>query len=359
MRASITSSFDYLSTLLYVHRWLVYLCSTVGVAIVLTYACYFIHQKIRIRLVQRAYFVTHALLEAIYLPLILFIWVKAITSIVDLFTEKMEDIWGHLAEKIHDASLSVLLAWIVIRFIGLFEEQLLLGHLTKKYPDETTVRAISKLLRVCATIIVALFLLPFLGINISGIVAFGGGSAIVLGIGAKQIFASYFGGLVIYADRHFKVGDWIASPEKSVEGQVEYIGWRSTQIRTSDQKVCYVPNDVLSSVIVINASRTGGRCIRETINVRHADVAVLTTIIQEVRTVLRAHAGIDQRRPLLVHFTGFGPYSLKISVHVPTKAIDRKAYCDIKQDILLSIVQIIERNGAALAYPFLVEKMEV
>ena len=340
-----------LKILLYAHTWLVHLCSVSGIAILLTYTCYLFYQKIHPRLTQKEYFITNALLEAIYGPLVVFIWVKAITSIIDVFTARMEDTFVHLVWKLREAGLLLLLAWVFIRFIRLFEEQLLLGHLAKKHPDETTVQAIGKLLRVCAIIIVILFILPLLGINISGILAFGGGSAIVLGIGAQQIFANYFGGLVIYADRQFKVGDWISSPDKIIEGQVEAICWRATQIRTFDQKVCYVPNAVLASSIVVNSSRMKNRCINEMIGIRYSDAAIIDKITQDIYNMLRTHPGIDQRKLLLSHFTEFGASSLKINIYAFTKTTDRKTYHDVQQEIFLKIIQIIEHNGTTLALP--------
>lgn len=335
------------------HTWLAYPLSVSGVAVLLTYACYLFYQRIHPQLLKRKYVVASSLLEAIHWPFVVFIWVKTVSDIIDVFSAKIDDTFVHLIWKLRDIGFILLLAWVSVRFIKLFEEQLLLGHLAKKRPDETTVRATGKLLRVGAVIVVVLFILPLLGINVSGVVAFGGGSAIVLGIGAQQIFANYFGGLVIYADRHFKVGDWISSPDKEIEGQVEYIGWRATQIRTFDQKVCYVPNAVLSSVIVVNSSRMKNRCIREMIGIRYVDVAVLDKITQELRTMLQAHPGIDQRRLLLAHFAEFGPGSLKISIYAFTKTIDRKVYYDVQQDIFLKVIQIIERNGAALALPLM------
>ena len=336
---------------LHAHKWLLRLFSISGIAILLTYTCYLFYQRLHPRLTQKKYFLTSALLSAIHWPLIVFIWVQALASIIHIFTAQIDNTLVPLVRKLHDAGLILLLAWVFVRFIRLFEEQLLLGHLAKKRPDETTVQAMGKLLRVLAIIIVILFTLPLLGINVSGIVAFGGGSAIVLGIGAQQIFANYFGGLVLYADRHFKVGDWISSPDKKIEGQVEYIGWRATQIRTFDQKVCYVPNAVLSSIIVINSSRMRNRCIKEMIGIRHADAAVLDKITQEIRTMLQTHPGIDQRRSLLAHFAEFGPFSLKINIYAFTKTTDRKSYHDVQQDIFLKIIHIVEHHGAALALP--------
>ena len=333
------------------HTWLIPLLPVSGMAIFLTYACYLFYQKIHPRFIQKKYFVTSALLEAIHWPLVVLIWVKALASIVHVFIAKMDDTLISLVWKLYDVGLILLFTWVFVRFIKLFEEQLLLGNLAKKRPDETTVQATGKLLRVSAIVIVILFILPLLGINVSGIVAFGGGSAIVLGIGAQQIFANYFGGLVIYADRHFKVGDWIYSPDKRIEGQVEYIGWSATQMRTFDQKACYVPNAVLASSIVVNSSRMRNRCIKQMIVIRHTDAAVLGKLTQEIRTMLQAHPGIDQRRILLAHFSEFGPFGLKINIYAFTKTIDRKTYHDVQQDVFLKILQIIENNGAALALP--------
>ena len=346
-----TQYLEILQTLFREHSWLILPLSVLGMAILGTYACYLFYRKLYPRLIRHERYIVAALLKAIHWPLIVFIWVEALTSILNLLTPKMDDALVHLAWKLRDVGLILLLAWIFMRFIRLFEEQLLLGHLVKKRPDETAIQATGKLLRVLAVIIVVLFILPVLGIPVSGIVAFGGGSAIVVGIGAQQILANYFGGLVIYSDRHFRVGDWIYSPDKEIEGTVEYIGWRATQIRTFDKRALYVPNAAFSSIIVINASRMTNRRIKETIGIRYKDVQVLDPITQSIRGMLEAHPEIDQRQTLLVHFTEFGPCSLNINVYTFTKTRDWKAYRDVQQDVFLKIVQIIEQHGASLALP--------
>ena len=98
----------------------------------------------------------------------------------------------------------------------------------KEAADRTTIQAMGKFLRVAAFILVVLLLLPILGIEITAIIAFASGSAIIVGIAAQQVLANYFGGIIVHSDGHFKVGDWIYSPDKQLEGIVEYIGWRST-----------------------------------------------------------------------------------------------------------------------------------
>ena len=70
----------------------------------------------------------------------------------------------------------------------------------------------SKLGRVTVIIITVLVILQTLGFSISGVLAFGGIGGIAVGFAAKDMLANFFGGLTIYLDRPFTVGEWIRSP---------------------------------------------------------------------------------------------------------------------------------------------------
>lgn len=334
------------------HTWLIRPLAVSGSTVLLTYIIHLFYQKLHPRLMKNGRFVIAALLEAIQWPLIVFIWGAAIASILNVFIPKINDqALVRFIPRLYEVGLILLIAWIFMRFIRLFEEQFLLGNLSKKRPDQTTVYATGRLLRLLGILLVVLFILPVLGIPISGIVAFGGGSAIVVGIGAQQILANYFSGLVIYSEGHFRVGDWVYSPDKEIEGTVEYIGWRATQIRTFDKRPLYVPNSAFSSITVVNATRMTNRRIKETIGIRFADAHVLDAITKDIRSMLQTHPEIDRRQIILVHFTEFGPYALNLNVYTFTKTRDWKGYRDVQQDVFLKIIQIIEQHGAELALP--------
>lgn len=346
-----TSYLESVQAFLQANRWLIRLLVLPGSGILLTYVVRIFYQRFQAKLIRKSHFIISAFLKALLWPLIVFIWTEVVIAMLEAFMPRINRALVPSVSRLHEVGLTLLLAWVFMRFITLFEEQLLLGRLAKKRPDETTVHATGKLLRVIAAIIVVLFLLPILGIPISGIVAFGGGSAIVVGIAAQQILANYFGGLIIYSERHFKVGDWIYSPDKEIEGTVEYIGWRATQIRTFDKRPLYVPNAAFSSIIVVNASRMTNRRIKEKISLRHTDAHVMEAITKDVRNMLQEHPAIDQRQIILVHFTNFGPYSLDLNVYTFTKTRDWKGYLDVQQEVFLHIIRIIEQHGAALALP--------
>ena len=87
--------------------------------------------------------------------------------------------------------------------------------------------ATGKLLRASVVITAVLVALQTLGVSVGGVLAFGGVGGIAVGFAARDLLANLFGGLTIYLDRPFRVGDWILSPDREIEGTVIEIGWRT------------------------------------------------------------------------------------------------------------------------------------
>jgi MscS family membrane protein len=183
------------------------------------------------------------------------------------------------------------------------------------------------------------------------LLAFGGVGGIAVGFAARDLLANFLGGLSIFLDRPFAAGDWIRSPDREIEGTVEDVGWRVTRIRTFDQRPLYVPNSVFSTVALENPSRMRNRRIYETIGIRYTDAALMATIVAEVETMLREHEAIDASRTLIVNFVAFGASSLDFFVYTFTKTTDWVTYHGVKQEILLNILEIIDRHGAEIAFP--------
>jgi MscS family membrane protein len=214
-----------------------------------------------------------------------------------------------------------------------------------------TVHAIAKLARVALWIIVALTVLQALGVSVSGLLAFGGIGGIAVGFAAKDLLANFFGGMSIYLDRPFAPGDWIRSPDREIEGTVEDIGWRLTRIRTFDQRPLYIPNSVFSQIAVENPSRMYNRRIYETIGVRYQDSQVLRALVVDVRAMLEAHPEIDTNRTLIVNFNHFGASSLDFFIYTFTKTTDWVTYHNVKEDVLLKVLDLVHQHGADVAFP--------
>ena len=141
-----------------------------------------------------------------------------------------------------------LLGWAVMRFINLTEAQVIAANIDrsiKQKRDITSVAAIAKLLRLVVILLAILLIMQQFGANLSGLLAAGGIGGLAIGFAAKDLLANFFGGMLLYMERPFQVGDWIRAPSQGVEGTVEDIGMRMTRIRTFDQRPLYVPNSIL------------------------------------------------------------------------------------------------------------------
>ncbi|MCE2572880.1 mechanosensitive ion channel family protein [Motilimonas eburnea] len=242
--------------------------------------------------------------------------------------------------------LTGLIAWAFLRFINGAEERFI-----NQGKDETTVNALGKLMKAAVLVITALGIFQTLGFSISGVLAFGGVGGLVVGMAAKDLLANFFGAFVIYLDRPFKVGDWIRSPDRSIEGTVEHIGWRVTIIRTFDKRPLYVPNAIFSSIAVENPSRMSHRRIYETLGIRYADSQVMASIVSDVKAMLQKHDEIDTTQTMIVNFNGFGSSSMDFFVYTFTKTTNWVHYHEVKQDVLLKIMAIIESYDAEFAFP--------
>jgi len=204
---------------------------------------------------------------------------------------------------------------------------------------------------VVVIITAVLIALQTLGYSISGVLAFGGVGGIAIGFAAKDLLANFFGGFIIHLDRPFKVGDWIRSPDRNIEGTVEQIGWRMCTIRTFDKRPLYVPNATFTTIAVENPSRMLHRRISETIGVRYEDIDRVQDIVSDIRAMLNNHNEIEVSQTLIVNFLTFSHSTLDIMVYTFTKTREWEKYHEVKQDVLLKISDIIVGHGAEMAFP--------
>lgn len=307
-----------------------------------------LHNKLQVQFKKTKNNWDDALIISLSRPIVFFIWGVGAWVIVNY-------LFGYsLKSTVRDIGLVILVSWFLVRFIREAQNNLLEQNQFKKGEDKidaSTIEAISKLLRVSVTITTTLVILQTLGVSISAVLAFGGIGGIAVGFAAKDLLANFFGGLIIYLDRPFSVGDWVRSPDRQIEGTVEYIGWRQTRIRTFDKRPLYVPNAVFNSITVENPSRMLNRRIYETIGIRYDDIGKMKAITDDVKQMLSQHPDIDTNQTLIVNFNAFSASSVDFFVYTFTKTTNWVEYHEIKQRVLLQIAEIIEGHQAEIAYP--------
>lgn len=293
-----------------------------------------------------------ALFSALHGPSRGLVWVVGLTSAAYIAGAQTEAAIFDALPAMRNVGVVGMLTWFLLRFVKGYEDFYIAGQQSRgELTDLTFIHAVGKLARASISITATLVALQTLGISIAGLLAFGGMGGIAVGLAAQDLLANLFGGVTIYLDRPFSVGDWIRSPDQEIEGTVEHIGWRRTAIRTFDKRPLYVPNAAFTTISVENPSRMSHRRIYETIGVRYNDLDRVPVILAEIREYLIGSSYIDKSQTLMVNFNQFGASSLDFFLYCFTHTTKWAEYHRIKEEVLLHISGIIGRHGAEIAFP--------
>ena len=288
------------------------------------------------------------ILEAMKRPVTWVVWLQGLDIAIDIVYAETQNTIFSYSNSVRDVGVLLCITWFLLGLIRGAEQQFISDS---DQVDQHTVEAIGKLVRLAVIITSALVILQTLGFSISGVLAMGGIGGIAVGFAAKDLLANFFGAMIVYLDRPFLVGDWIRSPDRSIEGTVEKIGWRVTVIRDFQSRPIYVPNSVFTSIIVENPSRMANRRIYETIGLRYSDLTNMEKVVSEVKEMLKNHEEIDPNKTMIVNFNEFSDSSVDFFIYCFTKTTQWIKFHEVKQEVMLRIADIIEANNAQIAFP--------
>ena len=285
-------------------------------------------------------------------PILFFMWLYCFITCSNLIIERIDESMLKIANNLKYAIMYLSVLIFLLKSISQVKRHYILQK--EKYNsslDYPGIDAVEKLSKVSVIIIWSIFALGKMGFNLNALLAFSGAGGILVGFAGKDLFTNIFGGLVIYLDKPFVVGDWIASPDKDIEGDVEAIGWRQTRILTFEKFPIYVPNSIFGTIVIQNKSRLRSRRIKETINIRYTDYDKVNNITSDILKMLKEHPAINKKYKMYVNFTRVQDGCLTLTVYTFTNTTEFTRFFEIKQDILLKVAEIIKENGAELAHP--------
>jgi len=182
-------------------------------------------------------------------------------------------------------------------------------------------------------------------------------------ISQQELIKNLFGGVVLYLDRPFSVGDWIYTVTGNIQGTVEKISFRLTVIRSLDKRPIYVPNSMFLSTAVVNGSRMTNRRILQYIGIRYVDFPKLPNILQDVNAMLKNHPDIDTKLATLACMVNgstnmggniegvFGSSSVNFMVSCFTITTNRVEFQAIQDNIMVKVADIIANHNAEIAFP--------
>lgn len=242
-------------------------------------------------------------------------------------------------------------------FWGLHRIIMPLSHAMRKLNEiltPTMVQWLFKFLSVLTIFLGTAIILEIWGIKVGPLLAGLGILGAAVAFGAQDLFKNLLGGITILAEQKFHPGDWIRV-DGVVEGTVDAIGFRSTQVRRFDKAPVQVPNSTLSDAAIINFSRMTNRRIYWKIGVTYdTSVDQLKIIRDGIMDYIQTNEEFEQPPKVaqFVRVDAFNDSSIDIMIYTFTKTTDWGEWLRIKEAFAFFIKELVEdKADTGFAFP--------
>jgi MscS family membrane protein len=253
-----------------------------------------------------------------------------------------------IVDTINRTLITILIFWIMHQVIEPISY--ILSGLNKILTKEL-IGWITKSLKILIFILGLAAVLELWGIKIGPIIAGLGLFGIAVALGAQDLFKNLISGILVLVEKRFKIGDWILV-ENIIEGIVEKIGFRSTIIRKFDKSIAIIPNFQFAENAVINISQTTNWKISWVINLQYnTTVEQLKTIRNEIEDYIKKNEDYKQELGYAIRVDKFANSSIDMYIRCFTKTDDWNEWLVVKERLVISIKQIVEKNKASFAFP--------
>ena len=248
--------------------------------------------------------------------------------------------------------LNIALAWAV--WLGayfLVELIIAVPAIPNNSYDAHLLRLLARVAAILGVAAVIVFGANDLGIPALGLVAGLGVGGFALALAAQSTVENLFGGVSIFADRPFRVNDFIHFGGN--DGTVERIGPRSSRIRGLDGTLMTVPNSDLAKMHVTNYSVRDKCLFRHVIGLRYeTSPEQFEWLVEELREKIGAHPMVEEAPGFpRIRMTGFGASSIDVEVRAHVLTANFSEFLEIQEDLILEIMRTVEAAGTGFAFP--------
>ena len=206
-----------------------------------------------------------------------------------------------------------------------------------------------KVTRVIIYLIALFIIFAILQINLNGLVAGIGIGGIIVTLAAQDTAKNIFGGIVLFIDKPFNVGDWIQTP--NYEGTVEDMTFRTTRIRNFENSVVNIPNSTIADSAIINWSKMEKRRYKFSLSfpldTTAEQMEMISNRIKEM--LIKEPQVIDD--DIIISFENITDNGLSLLVYMFVVPTGYNDYIMLKDKINKNIINILHNLGVELSYP--------
>lgn len=247
-------------------------------------------------------------------------------------------------------AMMVVLTFYVLRIITSAIKFGVYSYLDKQEDKEVKKRQVKGILVIVNVVVWALgivFLLDNMGRDVTAIIAGLGVGGIAVALAAQTILGDLFSYFVIFFDRPFEIGDFIIVDDKM--GNVEYVGIKTTRIRTLNGELLVMSNTDLTNSRLHNYKQMQRRRVVFKIGVTYqATYEQLQAIPGFIKDIIDNVEGLTLDR---TNFSGYGDSSLDFETVYYVETDDYNLYMNMQEQVYLALFKKFAEEGISFAYP--------
>jgi MscS family membrane protein len=255
-----------------------------------------------------------------------------------------------LMEKLMETLMIIAFHWVFYNFFS--STNYVFAFLTrtgKWHMDQTMGYFISMCLRILVIFFCVAGILSYWGFDISGFIAGLSIGGLAVSLAAKDSLSNIFACCIIMLDHPFRIGDWIVCND--IEGTVESISFRSTNVRTPLQGLVNIPNSMIISTPITNYSNRDRRRVEITLGVTYDTTREqMQDLVHDIRETLIEDPDIITE-DISVAFTEMGSSSLNVNIICYTYRTTLSDFMKVKEEVNLRIMKVLEKLGISAAFP--------
>ncbi len=278
-----------------------------------------------------------------FLPIVLGFFIA--TSYIQLSIEVQNFI-----DLLNRTLITIFIFWLLHQLVIPF------SYIIKNFEDKISKPLVNWTLKGLEIIIIVLGIVAVLelwGIKVGPVIAGLGLFGVAVALGAQDLFKNLISGIMILMEKRFTIGDVILVSNE-VEGVVEQIGFRSTLVRRFDSTPVMIPNYKFAEQSVTNYSRRHHRRIRWLIGLEYkTSIDQLKRIRDGINKLITENKDFakNENSSFFVRIDSFSDSSIDMLVQVFTVTNDWSEFLKIKEDLAVSIIEVVETNKAGFAFP--------
>jgi MscS family membrane protein len=240
--------------------------------------------------------------------------------------------------------------WFLLRLTSLTMQRVRIHAISAgRIGTGTLIVLAERLLTAVVVVTAVLSVLAIVGFNLTTVLAGLGIGGIAIAFAAQKTLENLFGGISVLADEVIRVGDYCRFADRT--GTVEDISLRSTRVRTDARTELSIPNGTLATMSIENFTRRDKIFFNPVLAIRYETTGdQLRYLLAEIRRMLYEHPKVESSSAS-IRFSGFDASALRLEISSYVLTRDSNEFAAIREDLLLRIMDIVEKSGSGFAFP--------